>query len=231
MRDANMTFDGRILYLTEDEKMLRTQLYDGVDLPDGQAHKLIDNISTDELTPGWVCYYYDETLARPPGCDAADTSHPAGDVRLSRYECARSRLDYYRVEGGGHTLPGAPGPCFEIAGRVVEGDERRSRRGMGTAERSPGPAGPLHARSARPAVRAARRRSERATGGRRRSARRRAHHRLRPTIRDLQACPADLPGPRPGRRARGGPPPRAPCAHTPPTRDPAAPAHPSTPRL
>ncbi len=25
---------------------------------------LIDNISTDELTPGWVCYYYDETLAR-----------------------------------------------------------------------------------------------------------------------------------------------------------------------
>jgi hypothetical protein len=24
--------------------------------------KLIDNISTDELTPGWVCYYYDETL-------------------------------------------------------------------------------------------------------------------------------------------------------------------------
>ena len=48
--------------------------------------------------------------------------------------------------------------------RVVEGDERRSRRGVGTAERPPGPAGRLHARSARPAVRAARRRSERATG-------------------------------------------------------------------
>ena len=25
---------------------------------------LVNNISTDELTPGWVCYYYDETLAR-----------------------------------------------------------------------------------------------------------------------------------------------------------------------
>ena len=64
MRDAKTTFDGRILYLTEDEALLRAQLYDGVDLPDGQDHKLIDNISTDELTPGWVCYYYDETLAR-----------------------------------------------------------------------------------------------------------------------------------------------------------------------
>jgi 3-isopropylmalate/(R)-2-methylmalate dehydratase large subunit len=28
------------------------------------ALSLVDNISTDELTPGWVCYYYDETLAR-----------------------------------------------------------------------------------------------------------------------------------------------------------------------
>ncbi|MEC8653617.1 MAG: aconitase family protein [Planctomycetota bacterium] len=64
MRDSKMTFDGRILYLTEDETLLKAQLYDGVDLPDGQDHKLIDNISTDELTPGWVCYYYDETLAR-----------------------------------------------------------------------------------------------------------------------------------------------------------------------
>ncbi|MFN3240797.1 MAG: aconitase family protein [Planctomycetota bacterium] len=64
MRDSNMTFDGRILYLTEDETLLKAQLYDGVDLPDGKDQKLIDNISTDELTPGWVCYYYDETLAR-----------------------------------------------------------------------------------------------------------------------------------------------------------------------
>ena len=64
MRDAKTTFDGRILYLTEDEALLKAQLYDGVDLPDGKDHKLINNISTDELTPGWVCYYYDETLAR-----------------------------------------------------------------------------------------------------------------------------------------------------------------------
>ncbi|MBW2457303.1 MAG: 3-isopropylmalate dehydratase [Deltaproteobacteria bacterium] len=55
---------GRILWLTEDADLLCKQL-DGGELgqaPDAEA--LIDNISTDELTPGWVCYYYDETLAR-----------------------------------------------------------------------------------------------------------------------------------------------------------------------
>ncbi|MGE0142153.1 MAG: aconitase family protein [Planctomycetota bacterium] len=55
---------GRILYLTRDEELLRAQLYDGVDLDFDPDRELIDNISTDELTPGWVCYYYDETLAR-----------------------------------------------------------------------------------------------------------------------------------------------------------------------
>jgi len=54
---------GRILYLAEDEEVLRAQL-NGADLPFDPETKLIDNISTDELTPGWVCYYYDETLAR-----------------------------------------------------------------------------------------------------------------------------------------------------------------------
>ena len=28
------------------------------------AAPLVSNISTDEITPGWVCYYYDETLGR-----------------------------------------------------------------------------------------------------------------------------------------------------------------------
>ncbi|MGE3173548.1 MAG: aconitase family protein [Planctomycetota bacterium] len=57
-------FEGRVLYLTEDQKTLEAQLYGGERLPFDPDRKLIDNISTDELTPGWVCYYYDETLAR-----------------------------------------------------------------------------------------------------------------------------------------------------------------------
>src|SRR5580765_6172527 len=55
---------GRVLYLTEDQAQLRAQVYERQDLPFDPARKLSDNISTDEITPGWVCYYYDETLAR-----------------------------------------------------------------------------------------------------------------------------------------------------------------------
>ena len=64
MRDSTVKLDGRVLYLTEDEAELKAQLYDGVPLDYDENRKLVDNISTDELTPGWVCYYYDETLAR-----------------------------------------------------------------------------------------------------------------------------------------------------------------------
>ena len=60
---ASIRFDGRTLYLTEDPGLLARQLR-GETLAYDPARKLIDNISTDELTPGWVCYYYDETLAR-----------------------------------------------------------------------------------------------------------------------------------------------------------------------
>jgi 3-isopropylmalate/(R)-2-methylmalate dehydratase large subunit len=66
-------FQGRILFLTEDTSLIRRQLeavgnerehlekelqerLSRDDLP------LMSNISTDEITPGWVCFYYDETL-------------------------------------------------------------------------------------------------------------------------------------------------------------------------
>ncbi len=64
MRDDTVKFDGRVLYLTEDQELLKRQLYGHETLTYDPGRKLIDNISTDELTPGWVCYYYDETLAR-----------------------------------------------------------------------------------------------------------------------------------------------------------------------
>jgi 3-isopropylmalate/(R)-2-methylmalate dehydratase large subunit len=66
-----VSFDGRVLYLTEDPDLLRAELSGEKTLtyadafPQGKEPlPLISNISTDELTPGWVCYYYDETLAR-----------------------------------------------------------------------------------------------------------------------------------------------------------------------
>ena len=63
MRDSRVDFKGRILYLTEDTELLKQQL-DGKTFRFDAKRKLIDNISTDEITPGWVCYYFDETLAR-----------------------------------------------------------------------------------------------------------------------------------------------------------------------
>lgn len=58
-----VSFPGRILFLYEDLDLVQKQLR-GEDVPWDDTKPLISNISTDELTPGWVCYYYDETLAR-----------------------------------------------------------------------------------------------------------------------------------------------------------------------
>ena len=61
-----VSFPGRVLFLTEDPALLEAQLAANkpVDLAFDPERPLIGNISTDEITPGWVCYYYDETLGR-----------------------------------------------------------------------------------------------------------------------------------------------------------------------
>ncbi len=56
---------GRILFLAEDPRLVRDQL-EGKDLDWRPAVKLRDNISTDEITPAYICYYYDETLGDFP---------------------------------------------------------------------------------------------------------------------------------------------------------------------
>ncbi len=63
MAEQTVRITGRTLYLTEDEDLLRRQLA-GEHVPEAKDAALVNNISTDELTPGWVCFYYDETLAR-----------------------------------------------------------------------------------------------------------------------------------------------------------------------
>ncbi|HEX7174247.1 MAG TPA: aconitase family protein, partial [Pyrinomonadaceae bacterium] len=49
-------------YLTEDTSLIRRQLEAGENLEYDPERPLMNNISTDEITPGWVCFYYDETL-------------------------------------------------------------------------------------------------------------------------------------------------------------------------
>lgn len=63
-RPDRIRFDGRILFLTEDTGLIRRQLENGEDLSYDAEQPLMNNISTDEITPGWVCFYYDETLGQ-----------------------------------------------------------------------------------------------------------------------------------------------------------------------
>lgn len=63
MTQRSIRITGKILQLTEDQALLKQQLA-GESIAYDPQRKLIDNISTDEITPGWVCYYFDETLAR-----------------------------------------------------------------------------------------------------------------------------------------------------------------------
>ncbi|HYE13411.1 MAG TPA: aconitase family protein [Pyrinomonadaceae bacterium] len=61
-RPDRVRFGGRVLFLTEDVSLVRRQLEAGEDLGYDPERPLMNNISTDEITPGWVCFYYDETL-------------------------------------------------------------------------------------------------------------------------------------------------------------------------
>ena len=61
-RPARVKFARRTLYLTDDTSHIRRQLADGENLNFDSDRPLMNNISTDEITPGWVCFYYDETL-------------------------------------------------------------------------------------------------------------------------------------------------------------------------
>ena len=56
---------GRVLLLAEDAELVRRQL-NGDDVRWHPGIKLRDNISTDEITPAYICYYFDETLGEFP---------------------------------------------------------------------------------------------------------------------------------------------------------------------
>jgi 3-isopropylmalate/(R)-2-methylmalate dehydratase large subunit len=74
-RPDHIKISGRILFLTDDTALIRQQLEatgeEAAALETELASRLsagvlplMSNISTDEITPGWVCFYYDETLGQ-----------------------------------------------------------------------------------------------------------------------------------------------------------------------
>jgi len=59
--------EGRILFLLDDAELVRRQLEgEDVELTPELRANLRDNISTDEITPAYICYYFDETLGEFP---------------------------------------------------------------------------------------------------------------------------------------------------------------------
>src|SRR5690348_11443230 len=69
-RPATVRLQGRILFLTEDPELIKKQLA-GEDLPWDMRNpqnnpKLRDDISTDEITPAHICFFFDETLGEFP---------------------------------------------------------------------------------------------------------------------------------------------------------------------
>ena len=96
-RPSTVRLQGRILFLTEDPELIKKQLA-GEDLPwDTQNPqnnpKLRDDISTDEITPAHICFFFDDTLGEFPytGLKAGnDVPIQRGDVKRGGFVAAVS---------------------------------------------------------------------------------------------------------------------------------------------
>jgi 3-isopropylmalate/(R)-2-methylmalate dehydratase large subunit len=89
-RPAQVHLSGRVLFLVDDAELIRRQLA-GADLSWPPAAALRDNISTDEITPAYICYYYDERLGDFPylGLKAGgEFPITPGSVRAGGFVCS-----------------------------------------------------------------------------------------------------------------------------------------------
>ena len=79
-RPSTLRFEGRILYLVDDTEQVEAQLYEGRDLEldDEVRARLRDQISTDEITPAYICFFYDETLGDFPYLGLRTTNRSTG---------------------------------------------------------------------------------------------------------------------------------------------------------
>ena len=97
-RPPEISFGGRVLFLADDADLIRRQLHDGLDLEltDDLRERLRHQISTDEITPAYICFFYDETLGDFPylglqvaGADGQDEAPiERGTVRAGGFICS-----------------------------------------------------------------------------------------------------------------------------------------------
>ncbi len=96
-RPNRVLLKGRILFLTEDPDLIKRQL-EGWDMPwdtrnPARNPKLRDDISTDEITPAHVCFFFDETLGEFPYVGlrcGGELPVKRGDVKHGGFVCAVS---------------------------------------------------------------------------------------------------------------------------------------------
>jgi homoaconitase/3-isopropylmalate dehydratase large subunit len=81
-RPQILKFDGRILYLLDDAELLKAQLYEdrNLELTDDLKGRLRDQISTDEITPAYICFFHDETLGDFPYLGLRTTDQETGET-------------------------------------------------------------------------------------------------------------------------------------------------------
>lgn len=81
-RPTTLRFDGRTLFLLDDTELLEAQLYEGknLELTDELKARLRDQISTDEITPAYICFFYDETLGDFPYLGLRTTNQRTGET-------------------------------------------------------------------------------------------------------------------------------------------------------
>src|SRR4026207_2483815 len=101
-RPERVKFTGRILFLTEDTSLIRRQLEAGdkaAEVEQELAERLLNddlplmsNISTDEITPGWVCFYYDETLGQYVYVGMRDAAVQKDEVKNGKFAVVVSGL-------------------------------------------------------------------------------------------------------------------------------------------
>jgi 3-isopropylmalate/(R)-2-methylmalate dehydratase large subunit len=98
-RPGTLSFGGGILFLVDDLALMEAQLREGteLELTDEVKALLRDQISTDEITPAYICYFFDETLGEFPylGLRATDreSGKPAfpvtrGSVKSGGFVCS-----------------------------------------------------------------------------------------------------------------------------------------------
>ena len=83
-RPDRIRLKGRVLFLVDDAALMERQL-EGEDLPWSRDLPLRDEISTDEITPAYICYHYDEKLGDFPYLGfRAGKSFPVTEGRVRR---------------------------------------------------------------------------------------------------------------------------------------------------